>query len=90
MRPRQRSVVLGAGGDQHHHFGLRDHREEVGQHRLADGIDPVRVLDDEHCRVGARERGGVDQCGQPAPPRIRIDLRQRLIGISDAEQVIEQ
>ena len=33
---------------------------------------------------------GVDQCGQPAPPRIRVDLGQRHIGVGDAEQIIKQ
>ena len=46
MHPRQVARVFGARGDQHHQLGLRDHGEEVGQHRLADRIDPVDVLDD--------------------------------------------
>ena len=90
VHPRQRSLVLGAGGDQHHRRGARNDGEEVGQHRLADRIDPVRILDDEQRRFGARQRRGVDQCGQPAPPRIRVDLGQRHVGVGDAEQIIEQ
>ena len=90
VHPRQRSVVFGAGGDQHHRRGARDDGEEVGQHRLADRIDPVRVLDDEQRRFGARQRHGVDQCGQPAPPRVRVDLGQRHVGVGDAEQIVEQ
>ena len=69
---------------------MRNHGEEVGQHRLADRIDPVRILDDEQRRVAARQPRGVDQRGQPTPPRIRIDLRQRHIGVGDAEQIIQQ
>ena len=88
--PRQRSLVFGAGGDQHHRRGARNDGQEVGQHRLADRIDPVRILDDEQRRFGARQRCRVDQCGQPAPPRIRVDLGQRHIGVGDAEQIIEQ
>ena len=90
VHPRQRSLVFGAGGDQHHQLGPRDHREEVGQHRLADRINPVHILDDVERRFGARERCGVDQCGQPAPPRIRVDLGQWHIGVGDAQQVIQQ
>ena len=56
VHPRQRSLILGAGGDQHHRRGARDDGEEVGQHRLADRIDPVRILDDEQRRFGARQR----------------------------------
>ena len=33
---------------------------------------------------------GVDQCGQPAPPRIRVDGGQWHVGVGDAEQIIEQ
>ena len=40
--------------------------------------------------VGARQRHGVDQRGQPAPPRIRVDLGQRHVGVGDAQQIIEQ
>ena len=40
--------------------------------------------------VGARQRRGVDQCGQPAPPRVRVDLGQRHVGVGDAQQIIEQ
>ena len=90
VHPRQRSLVFGAGGDQHHRRGARNDGEEVGQHRLADRIDPVRVLDDEQRRCGARQPRGVDQCGQPAPPRIRVDLGQRHLGVGDAQQIIQQ
>ena len=90
VHPRQRSLILGAEGDQHHRRGARNDGEEVGQHRLADRIDPVRILDDEQRRLGARQRCRVHQRGQPAPPRIRIDLGQRHIGVGDAEQIIQQ
>ena len=53
----RRPRVLGAVGDQDQRGGLRDHGEEVGQHRLADLVDPVRVLDD------------VDRRGLPGPAR---------------------
>ncbi len=36
------------------------------------------------------KRRGVEQCGQPAPPRVRIDLGQCHFGVGDAEQIIEQ
>ena len=71
-------------------MGSRDHRQEVGQHRLADRVDPMRVLDDEKSRFGARQRGGVDQRGQLAPPRIGIDLRRRYLGVGDAQQIVEE
>ena len=69
---------------------LRNHREEVGQHRLADLIDPVRILDDEQRRlvrasaaalisaVNRRRRASGSICGQ------------RHIGVGDAQQIVEQ
>ena len=39
---------------------------------------------------GARQRRRVDQCGQPAPARVRVDLWQRHLGVGDTEQIIEQ
>ena len=50
----------------------------------------MRILDDEQRRLGARQRRGVDQRGQPAPPRIRVDRGQRHIGVGDAQQIIQQ
>ncbi len=90
VHPRQRALIFGAGGDQRHRWDARNDGDEVGQHRLADRIDPVRVLDDEQRRFGARQRHGVDQCGQPPSPGIRVDLGQCRIGVGDAEQIIEQ
>ena len=90
VSPRQRSLIVGAGGDQHHRRGARNDGEEFGEQRLAAFIDPMRVLDDVERRFGARQRHGVDQGGQPAPPRIRVDLGQLHIGVGDAEQIIEQ
>ena len=68
-------LVFRAVGDQRHRRGARNYREEVGQHRLADIVDPVRVLDDIHRRLIASERGGVDQSGQSPPAGIRFDVR---------------
>ncbi len=48
------------------------------------------ILDDVERRRGARQRHGIDQFGQSAPPRIRIDLWQRHVGVGDAEQIDEQ
>ena len=90
MSPRQHSFVFGARGDQHHRRGARNHGEEVGDHRLADRIDPVHILDDEQRRFGARQRCCVHQRGQPAPPRIGVDLGQGHAGVGDAQQIIEQ
>jgi hypothetical protein len=59
-------------------------------YRLADLIDPVRVLDDIDRWDLAGQRGGIDQRRQPPPPGIRIDLGQLHLGIGDAQQVIEQ
>ena len=77
-------------GHQHQRGGLRDHREEVGEHRLADLVDPVRILDDVDRRCFPGQGGGVDQSGQPPPPGIRIDLGQLDVGVGDAQQVLEQ
>ena len=90
VHPRQRSLVLGAVGDQHQRGCLRDHREEIGQHRLADLIDPMGVLNDIDRRGLAGQRGGIHQRGQPPPTRIRINPRKRHIRVGDAQQVIEQ
>ena len=90
VHPRQRPLVFGTVGDQHQRGRLRDHREEIGQHRLADLIDPMRVLNDIDRRGFAGQRRGIHQRGQPPPTRIGIDLRQRNIGIGDAQQVVEQ
>jgi hypothetical protein len=64
--------------------------ESLRPHRLADRIDPVRVLDDEQRRIGARQRCGIDQCGQPPAPRIRVASGQRHLWVGDAELVIKQ
>ena len=63
---------------------------KVGQHRVADLVDPVQVLNDIDRRGLAGQRRGIDQRSQPPPPRIRIDLGQLHLGISDAHQVIEE
>ena len=69
---------------------MRDDGEEVGQHRLTDLVDPVRILDEVERRFGAGQRRGVDQRGQPAPPGIRIDFGQCSIGVGDAQQILQQ
>ena len=69
--------ILRAVGDQHQRGRLRDHGEEVGQHRLADLIDPMGVLNDIDRRGFAGQRRGIHQRGQPPPTRIRIDLPVR-------------
>jgi hypothetical protein len=38
----------------------------------------------------AGQRRGIDQRGQPPPPRVGVDCRQRDVGIGDAQQVIEE
>jgi hypothetical protein len=86
----ERPLILGAVGDQHQRRRLRDHREELGQHRLADLIDPMGVFDDIDRRGLACQGCAIDQRGQAPPPRIRVDLGQRNVGIGDAQQVIKQ
>ena len=88
--PAQRAAIFGAIGDQHQRRCLRDHRDELGDHRLADLINPVRVLDHIDRRFGAGQRRGIDQRRQPPPPGIRIDLRQLHLGIGEAQQVMQQ
>ena len=87
---RERPVVVRAVGDQRHRRGLRDHLQELGQHGFADRVDPVRVFEDVEHRLGARQRHRVDQRGQPPPPRGRVDGRQLDIGVTNAQQVIQQ
>jgi hypothetical protein len=90
MHPHKCTLILGAVRDQHQRGRLRYHREEPGEHRLADLVNPVRVLDNKDRRFGAGQRRGIDQRRQPPPPRIRVDLRQLHIGIGDAHQVVKQ
>src|ERR1700741_1265505 len=40
--------------------------------------------------VARGQLGGIDQRGQPPPPRIGVDLGQLPLGIGDAQQLIEQ
>src|SRR5271166_3810359 len=58
--PAQRAPILGAVGDQHQRGRLRDHREKPGQHRLADLVNPVRVLDNKDRRFDAGQPRGID------------------------------
>ena len=88
--PAQRALIFRTIGDQHQRGRLRDHREEVGQHRLADLIDPMGILNDIDRRGFTGQRGGIDQRGQPPPTGIGIDPRKSNIGIGDAQQVIKQ
>ena len=67
-------AIFGAVGEQHQRGRLRDHRKEVGQHRLADLIDPMGVLNDIDRRGFAGQRRGIHQRGQPPPTSIGIDL----------------
>ena len=43
----QRAPIFGPIGDQHQRASLGDHAEKIGQHRFADRIDPMCVLNDE-------------------------------------------
>jgi hypothetical protein len=88
--PGQCTAIPGTVGDQHHRAGMRNHRDELGQHRLADIIDPMHVLDDIHGRSRTSQGRGVDQPRQPPPAGIRIDVGNGDAGVPDAEQVIEQ
>ena len=71
----QRASILGSVGDQHQRGRLRDHGEEIGQHRLADLIDPMGVLNDIDRRGLAGQRGRIHQRGQPPPTGIGINRR---------------
>jgi hypothetical protein len=86
----QRAAIFGTIGDQHQRRRLRNHHEELGQHRLADLIDPVRVFDDVERPGFPGQHGGIDQGGQPPPTRIRINPGKCHLGVRDAQQVIEE
>jgi hypothetical protein len=86
----ERSAILGTVRDQHYRPRLGNDGEETSEHGLADLIDPVGVLDDVDRRCGAGQRHRVDQRAQPPPPRVRIDVRQRHIPVTNAQQVIKQ
>ncbi len=69
---------------------MRDDGDEIGQHGVADVVDPVGVFDDVDGGSGAGQRGGVDQAGEAAPSRVGVDFGCSRLGVSDAEQVVEQ
>jgi hypothetical protein len=48
------------------------------------------VLNDVDPRGFAGQRGGIDQCGQPPPTGIRVDLGQRHLGIGGAQQILKE
>jgi hypothetical protein len=81
----QCAVIFRTVGEQHQRGRLRDHHEELRQHRLADLIDPVHVLNDIDRRGFAGQRRGIDQRGQPPPTGIGIDYGQGNLGIGDAQ-----
>ncbi len=50
----------------------------------------MHILEDENHRFGARQLGCVDQPGQPAPARVRVDPGQLGTRSGDAQQIVEQ
>jgi crotonobetainyl-CoA:carnitine CoA-transferase CaiB-like acyl-CoA transferase len=60
-------------------------RVGISQHRLAHSVDPLRVLDDEQRRCSTGQRRGIDKGGQPAPPRIRVDLDGKYMAVGAIE-----
>jgi hypothetical protein len=48
------------------------------------------ILDHVDDRISTGQRDRVDQRGQPPPPRVRIDVGQRRVRVTNAQQVVEQ
>jgi hypothetical protein len=86
----QCAPILGPIGDQREQGRLRDHSEKICEQRLADLVDPMRVLHDVNRRGFSGQRSGVHHCSQPAPTRIGIDPRKRGLGIADTEQILKE
>ena len=74
-QPREFPAIFGPVGGDHQRRGLGDDRDEVSEHRVADVVDPVRVLDDVDGGCGAGQRGRVDQAGEASSSRVRVDRR---------------
>ena len=87
---RQGAAILGPVGDQREQGRLGNHGEEVGEHRFAGLVDPMRIFDDVDRRGRSGQRRGIHQGGQPSPACIRIDARWLSLGIGDAEQILVQ
>jgi hypothetical protein len=87
---RQRSLELGPVGEQKHRLGLRHHRHEVGEHRVADIVDPVHVLDDVDSGRRPGDGRGLHQRGQPAPPGVGVDSRQRPVVVANSEEIVHK
>ena len=86
----ERPAVLGPIRDEHQRTRVRYHRGELGNHRLADLIDPVRVFDDVNRRCGSGDRCGVEERREATPACVGINGRQRGFAVTNAEQVVEQ
>ena len=84
----ERALIFGTVGDQYQCGRLRD--QEIGQHRLADLIDPMGVLNHIDRRPLAGQSGGVQQRCQPPPTGIGINRRYGSGRVDDAEQIIKQ
>jgi hypothetical protein len=83
-------VLLRTIGDQHQRHAPRHDSEEVSQHRLADLVDPMDVIDDEQRRLRTREGGRVDQRRQPTPARVGIDVGRLDARLVNAQEVVDQ
>jgi hypothetical protein len=75
----KRTTVFGTGCDEHQRRRLRDDGEDLGHHRLANLIDPMHVLEDVDRRFGLRQRGRVDERGQPMALRLRVTQRDGIL-----------
>ena len=89
--PTERTAILRPVGDQHQRRSLRNHRHEIGEHRLTRRVDPVCVLDDVRPPAFARASdGGIDERRQASAPGVGSDSGCSHRRIADSEQVIEQ
>ena len=88
VHPRERPLVVGPVGDQHQRGRLRDNRQEIGQHRLADLIDPMGVLND----IDRRDLRANEAAFTKAVNRRRRasgSMSEGNIGVGDAQQIIK-
>ena len=64
--------------------------EKIHQHRLADLIYPVHILDEEDSRRRPGQRRAVDQGRESPPAGVRSDVRRWHRRVADTEQIIQE
>jgi hypothetical protein len=85
-------VIFGAEVD-HHERSCPSHRLDVVlQKRLAPAVPPVEIFEKKDCRLAPALRVGqaLQECEDPALLCLGLHRRRGMIGVWDAEKVVEQ